>query len=311
MVMSPELAGAMFAFICYAFWFWGIEVISRPTYASKPWKEDLKLVFAGLEKLFEIKVTDSCSHHVPITPGHTISTDPPLYTAEEVAKVMCGDLYWQSPLTVIVSASRKNNMYAMPLTSANKDLQARYDGAASGKYNWSFIFDHIFSYGHDIQSVARLGFGAEGYKPCLKYLSTSYIQLVNLLGTIEFRRLGGADSAKKAEHHIVFMLAHFMESMYHDQWKRRASTTRLPSVDAYIAALVWGRMEALPERSRLPGNVFKTWLEKMKANNVGAQPTENPNNKKEFRVSAEQFELKTPWAITEDEEKRHLPTAAK
>ncbi|KAK0703690.1 hypothetical protein B0T26DRAFT_732266 [Lasiosphaeria miniovina] len=258
--------------------YWRIEIVSRPIRADEDWKEEVQLVYETLSEYFNIRVNNSCSMHVHVTPG--TSTVYPYYTKEQIADVACGTCYWENPLHTIMPKDRKENPYAVANTTHIPNLMKRYGEfyAAGSTKKWAHVFGpFLTARTRSVLHVVDLMYGnkdrvtppkKEHPNDYNKYMSTNFCNIQATCGTVEFRRQGGASSHEQANKQIIFALAMHV-SMLQENWTTKGGLNAKPTPQDFINELMAG-MTRLPTQSRHEG--FKAWLDGMLTANRSAIP---------------------------------------
>ncbi|KAK3379114.1 hypothetical protein B0T24DRAFT_589708 [Lasiosphaeria ovina] len=256
--------------------FWRVEIISRPYHASEHWQDQLRDVYKAVNRYFDIKVTNGCSHHVHITPG--TRDEFPFYDAHQVGMILRSDFYWEKPLYNLLPKERKKSVWAMAITDAEAKLKNAVEMVEDNtkpNIKWKDFFAHISKREEQgLKEVVKLGFGIKhslGGVHYERYLSTNYTNVLEGCGTIEFRRQGHAHDYNTAVRQIVLALAQHMAALYVVNWDAVGNTKAVPHDDDYVRDLLAG-MQLLPELSWLPE--FPEWLQAQLKANKGKAPSE-------------------------------------
>ncbi|EGC47117.1 conserved hypothetical protein [Histoplasma capsulatum var. duboisii H88] len=163
----------------------------------------------------------------------TIADEPSLEErsrySSQLKSLIKGIIYYDEPVTVIMPADRKYNVWALPDVG---EIEVWKKGVSDvTAKTWAPLFAKI---DEPIMKQSILLGLCES-----RYLSWNFQNIGSACGTIEFRRPPALKSATEAIHWISFTLGFVAHSMQRD-WSTVTQTNTFPSTNVLRAAVVSG-----------------------------------------------------------------------
>ncbi|KAK2799174.1 hypothetical protein FQN50_008563 [Emmonsiellopsis sp. PD_5] len=186
--------------------YWRCEIISRVLSTedeNNEWQDEIDLLFNAISGNYRIELTTGCSTHIHITPYPSLP-----YTVEQLRRVMKGVAYYDSALTGIMPADRKDNPYCRPNTQAITHWRVAVSKVPQDTWGPFFrILDRKTSIGALLLDVLDD-----------RSYSWNFSRVVDECGTIEFRRAPGVRTGTTAKHWVAVALGFIANAMELQDW---------------------------------------------------------------------------------------------
>ncbi|WEW59373.1 hypothetical protein PRK78_004844 [Emydomyces testavorans] len=202
--------------------FWRCEMVSRVLETNTAWQAEIDQVFDILLKICDILLTPGCSMHVHVSPERDRK-----YNMDELKRMLKGIIYYDSAMTKIMPADRKENEWA----KSNVEAFPAWNAAVAQvpARSWAPIFDEFDK--HTMKATLLLGLCDD------RYVSWNFSNVLGGCGSIEFRRAPGIKRSAEAKHWVAIAVGYAAFSLTVQDWDTVRSTKTLPTTNALREAI--------------------------------------------------------------------------
>ncbi|KAH9908333.1 hypothetical protein F4778DRAFT_344222 [Xylariomycetidae sp. FL2044] len=176
--------------------FWRIELVSRVMDSSDPWNSEIDTLFDVVRDCCEILLTKGCATHVHVSPSKTRESR---YTVQQLHQLLKSIAAYDDAITKLMPPDRKNNEWAESNLHSPKTLPAfktAYQSVPTSTWKPLFnLFDKI----QEKEYIHKELFKSRS-------VSWNFANVVDMCGTVEFRRPPGVELSEDANHWIAFTL---------------------------------------------------------------------------------------------------------
>lgn len=205
-----------------------LELISKTTGSNQDWQRDINLVFARMQSLGRIHLTNGCSMHVHVSP----CAEGTGYSIKQLHGIMKSVAYYDDAITRVVPAGRKNNPWAGS-NVLHKDCSPKIRDAY-GKISsrtWGPLFKEIDKTRFKQQVTTDV------FKD--KYMSWNFMHVCSACGTVEFRRPPGVNNATNAIFWVAFTMG-FIKAALDWNWDAENGKKAYPVVKTLRSFIIYG-----------------------------------------------------------------------
>lgn len=163
--------------------------------------------------------------HVHVSPYGTGK-----YNIDQVKRILKAVVYYDAPMTKIMPADRKANLWAQSNVESISAWRTAYHQVPQNK--WAPLFDRFDRH----KMIPHLLHDMGGNR----YLAWNFFNLTDSCGTVEFRRPPGVNNAAHAMHWVAFALGFLANAIAIQDWSVARRANSYPTSDHLRATIASG-----------------------------------------------------------------------